>query len=99
MAGIIPASVGLMVLSRPIVRLVFERGAFDQVASAMTAAALFFYAVGLVGQASAILLTRGFYALQDTRTPVKLGLVMVAVNLILSLFFIHFSPTRRPGPG
>ena len=90
MAGIIPASVGLMVLSRPIVRLVFERGALDQVASAMTAAALFFYAVGLVGQASAILLTRGFYALQDTRTPVKLGLVMVAVNLILSLFFIRY---------
>ena len=90
MAGIIPASVGLMVLSQPIVKLVFERGAFDQAASAMTAAALFFYAVGLVGQASAILLTRGFYALQDTRTPVKLGLVIVGVNLILSLFFIRY---------
>lgn len=89
-AGIIPASVGLMVLSQPIVKLVFERGAFDQAASAMTAAALFFYAVGLVGQASAILLTRGFYALQDTRTPVKLGLVIVGVNLILSLFFIRY---------
>jgi putative peptidoglycan lipid II flippase len=89
-AGIIPASAGLMVLSHPIVKLVFERGAFDQAASDMTAAALFFYAVGLLGQASAILLTRGFYALQDTRTPVKLGLVIVAVNLILSLLFIRY---------
>ncbi len=56
----------------------------------MTAAALLFYSVGLVGQASVILLTRGFYSLQDTRTPVKLGVVIVLINLALSLVFIRY---------
>ena len=90
MVGIIPASVGLMVLSRPIVTLVYMRGEFTQEAAVMTAAALLFYSVGLVGQASVILLTRGFYSLQDTRTPVKLGVVIVLINLALSLVFIRY---------
>lgn len=86
--GIIPAGVGLMVLSRPIVELVYQRGAFDRQAVELTEPALLFYAIGLVGQAAVILLTRGFYSLQDTRTPVKLALVTVAVNLCLSLLLI-----------
>ena len=89
MVGIIPASVGLMVLSQPIVTLVYRRGEFTQEAAVMTAAALLFYSVGLVGQASVILLTRGFYSLQDTRTPVKLGVVVVLINLALSLVLIR----------
>ncbi|RYD07075.1 hypothetical protein N752_00400 [Desulforamulus aquiferis] len=54
----------------------------------MTAIALLFYSIGLVGQAANIILTRGFYALQDTKTPVKLMGVTVVVNVILSLLFI-----------
>jgi len=81
----VPAAAGLIVLRQPVVQLLFERGAFDERATAMTAAALLFYAVGLAGLAANILLTRGFYAFQDTRTPVKLLVVNVALNLALSL--------------
>jgi putative peptidoglycan lipid II flippase len=81
----LPAAVGLMVLRYPVVQLLFERGAFDERATALTAFALLFYAVGLVGLAANILLTRGFYAFQDTRTPVKLLVVNVVLNLALSL--------------
>ncbi len=86
---IVPAGLGLMALSLPIVTLVYKRGAFDQQAVEMTAAALLFYAIGLVGQAAGILLTRGFYSLQDTRTPVKIGIITVLINLGLSLVLIR----------
>ena len=72
-AGIIAASVGLMILSHPIVNLVYGWGAFDQKAVEMTTAPLIFYAVGTVGFAAGYLLTRGFYSLQDTRTPLKIS--------------------------
>lgn len=88
--GMVPAAVGLMALSHPIVALVFKRGAFDQSAVEMTAPALMFYAVGLLGQAAGQLLTRGFYSLQDTRTPVKIGVFTVLINLALSLVLIRY---------
>lgn len=84
----IPAGVGLMVLRYPIVKLLFERGEFDAHATAMTAYALLFFSIGLVGQSANVILTRGFYALQDTKTPVKLTLVTVLINLIFSLLLI-----------
>lgn len=84
----LPAGVGLLVLAHPIIKLLFERGQFDARATEMTAIALLFYSIGLVGQAANIILTRGFYALQDTKTPVKLMGVSVVVNVILSLLLI-----------
>jgi len=84
----VPASVGLMVLSKPIVTLTFERGAFNQGSSEITSAAVFFYAIGLLGQAGVFLLTRVFYSLQDTRTPVKIAVVAVLLNLVMSIILI-----------
>lgn len=94
-AGIIPASVGLMILSHPIVNLVYGWGAFDQKAVEMTTAPLIFYSVGAVGFAAGYLLTRGFYSLQDTRTPLKISIVMVLINLGLSLLLI--GPLQHAG--
>ncbi|AEF95392.1 integral membrane protein MviN [Desulfotomaculum nigrificans CO-1-SRB] len=91
----LPAGVGLMVLSTPIIKLLFEHGEFGPRATAMTALALMFYAIGLVGQAANIILTRGFYAQQDTKTPVKLMAVTVTVNLIFSLLLI--GPLKHGG--
>lgn len=85
----LPAAVGLIVLRGPIVRLLFERGAFDERATAMTAVAVLFYAVGLVGFAANIILTRAFYAFQDTRTPVKLLAVNLVINIILSIILMR----------
>ena len=83
-----PAGLALMILCYPLVALLFQRGAFDARAVEMTSAALFFFAVGLAGGCLNLLLTRGFYALQDTRTPVLVTVATVAVNIIASLLFI-----------
>jgi putative peptidoglycan lipid II flippase len=61
----------------------------------MTAPALIFYSVGAVGLAAGYLLTRGFYSLQDTRTPLKISIVMVLFNLGFSLLLI--GPLRHAG--
>ncbi|MBM7853683.1 putative peptidoglycan lipid II flippase [Desulfohalotomaculum tongense] len=84
----VPSAVGLMVLRYPIIKLLFERGEFDARATEMTAYALLFFSIGLVGQAANVILTRGFYALQDTRTPVRLTVVTIIINLVLSLILI-----------
>jgi putative peptidoglycan lipid II flippase len=81
----LPSTVGLMVLAFPIVGGLFERGAFDHRSTVMTAQALICYALGLVAYAVAKVLTGAFYALRDTRTPVRLAVEAVAVNLLLSL--------------
>ncbi|MDD3653534.1 MAG: lipid II flippase MurJ, partial [Desulfotomaculaceae bacterium] len=88
--GMFPACAGLMVLRYPIVSLLFERGAFDRWDTELTAYALLFYSIGLAGQAANIILTKAFYSLQDTRTPVKITLFTVLVNLGLSLVLIRF---------
>jgi putative peptidoglycan lipid II flippase len=81
----VPASVGLIVLGRPLVGLLFERGAFEAGSTEAVAWALVLYAVGLVGHAGVEIAARAFYALRDTFTPVWVGGVAVAVNIALSL--------------
>ncbi|MDD3654038.1 MAG: murein biosynthesis integral membrane protein MurJ [Desulfotomaculaceae bacterium] len=84
----VPAAVILLVLREPLVTLFFERGAFDATASGMTALALLFYSFGLVGQAGEFILARGFFSIQDTRTPMVLSAVAVLINLAFSLALI-----------
>jgi putative peptidoglycan lipid II flippase len=79
----IPATAGLIVLGEPLVRALLERGEFDGSSTALTVAALRFYAVGLIGQAVVEIVTRAFYALQDTRTPVLIAFAAMAANLAL----------------
>lgn len=91
----LPAAVTFAVLPGPLVTLFYQRGAFDERATAMTAAALFFYSFGLLGQAAEFILARGFFALQDTRTPVVLSALAVGVNLALSLALV--GPMQHAG--
>lgn len=93
MLVMIPASVGLIALAVPIVRLVFERGAFDAESTRQTARALCFYAPGLVVFSLYKLLVPVFYALKDTRTPVRIGLWAVALNFSLNVTFVMTWPT------
>ena len=81
----IPAIVGLIVLSYPIIELVFQRGAFDSQSTYMTAAALAFYAPGILGYSIVKIVSPGFYALQEPRTPVLISLFSIAINLVLNL--------------
>ncbi|MBI1992266.1 MAG: polysaccharide biosynthesis C-terminal domain-containing protein, partial [Candidatus Omnitrophica bacterium] len=82
---ILPSSVGLMVLAFPIVGGLFQRGAFDERSTVMTAQALVCYSLGLWAYAISKVVTGAFYALKDTWTPVRLAMESVAVNILLSL--------------
>ena len=76
----VPAAVGLFVLCEPIVRVLYERGRFGPVDTAGTAAAVAMYAVGVVGLSITRVAVQGFYALGDTRTPVKVSVSAMALN-------------------
>lgn len=87
-AGIIATTVGLITLGHPIVNFVYGFGLFGQESVEMTTTALISYSIGTVGFAAGLLLTRGFYSLQDTRTPLKISIVQVVVNLGFSLLLV-----------
>jgi putative peptidoglycan lipid II flippase len=81
----IPASVGLIVLSRPLVEMLFERGAFASSSTDAVTWALALFSLGLVGHAGLEIIARAFYALHDTLTPVWVGAVAVGLNVGLSV--------------
>lgn len=83
----IPATIALILLGRPIVMLLFERGAWTPESSAATAWALAFFAIGIAGHAGLEVLSRAFFALSDSRTPVFVGVVSLVANIILSVIF------------
>lgn len=83
----LPATAGLMVLARPIVRLLFERGRFDGSDTAATGAALLMFAVGLVPYTAVKVLAPAFYALGSPRVPLLASATAVATNLVFILSF------------
>lgn len=87
---IIPTSVLILLLRAQIVRVVLGAGAFDWEATILTAQALGFFSLSLFAQSLLPVLSRSFYALQDTKTPVKISIGSVILNAILSLTFVHF---------
>lgn len=80
----LPAAVSLALLRYPLLRAIYQRGAFDASSTALTAEALLFYALGLAAFAAAEIVVRTFYAMQDTRTPVLVGVGTVLVNIALA---------------
>ena len=81
----LPASLGLILLRRPIVGLLLERGAFGPDSTELVAWALLWYAAGLVGHSLLEILVRAFYAMQDTHTPVLVGASAMSLNVVLSV--------------
>ena len=79
----VPAAVGLIMLAAPLVITLFHGGEFDRNAADMTALALRAYAAGLVGFSFVKILAPAFFAREDTRTPVRIGIVALATNLLL----------------
>ena len=82
---LIPLTAGVMLMAQPMVRLLYEWGSWDGFSTAITARALCFMSLGMVGYGLQNVLSRSFYAGLDGRTPVLSGIVSIAVNLVLCL--------------
>ena len=80
---LIPMMVGLMVLSKPLVKLIYERGSFDALGTEMTGTALCFFAVGMIGYGVQTILSRVFYAKQEGKMPLVAGIISIGVNAAL----------------
>ena len=87
---ILPCTVGLIVLRVPIVSMLFERGQFDAASTQRTAAVLMCYSFGLFAYSGQKIITAGFYAVQDTKTPMKLGVIDLCLNIVFNLILMHF---------
>lgn len=86
----LPSSIGLIALREPIVRLLFQQGRFTPEDTQATAYALFFYCIGLFAYSAIQLLNRVFYSLQDTRTPVTVGIFTILINIGLNFLLIRY---------
>lgn len=85
----VPLSLGAMVYATPVIRLVYERGAFTAEDTAVTASAFFCYAVGLTFLAVNQLITKVFYSLHDTKTAVYCSVAAVVCNIVLNLILVR----------
>jgi len=85
----VPATVGLIALSTPIVALIFEHGRFTPADTAATAAALACYAPGLVGYSAVKIAVPSFYSIRESRTPVLVSTATVLLNVALNLTLVR----------
>lgn len=87
---VIPISVGAIVLSKPIVKLLFQRGEFDERATSMTAIALVMYSIGLIAFGLRDILNRVFYSLKDTKTPMINGSISMGMNIVFNIILVKY---------
>ena len=85
-----PAMAGLFLVGRPLASAIFEHGEFTGADADATARTLCFYAIGLCGFFSQQILTRAFYSMKDSKTPMRSALVAVFVNIVLNLTLIWY---------
>lgn len=85
---ILPVTVGLIVLARPMITLLFARGSFNEQDIQMTSECLVFYSIGLIGYNINPLLSKVFYALEDSKTPAINSAIAVGINILLNIILI-----------
>ncbi len=94
-----PAMLGLMLLAGPMLATLFQYGEFEQGDVRMASLSLMAYAVGLLGFMLVKVLAPGFYARQDTRTPVRYGVYSMVANMLMNLLFVvPMAIAGVPGP-
>jgi len=86
----IPVSIFFVVYSNPIIEIIFQRGAFNEASTLLTAKPFLIYSTGLVFFAIETILVIFFYSKADTKTPVFVGIMCVCINIILTWIFIQF---------
>lgn len=87
---VMPATIGVMVFSEPLVKLLFGRGAFDSMSVQMTSDALFFYSIGMLGIGLREVLCRAFYSMQNTKTPMFNAAISLTINILLNIILSKF---------
>ncbi|MFL6540555.1 MAG: murein biosynthesis integral membrane protein MurJ, partial [Chthoniobacterales bacterium] len=92
----IPSAIGLSILAEPIIALIYEHGRFTAFSTAQTAAALRFYAFGLIGYSAVKVLAPAFYALDKRNLPMFVSLFSIALNFCLNwIFTLHLGFGHR----
>jgi len=86
----LPAAIGIFMLAEPIIAAIYYGGAFNQADIHMTALSLRAFAVGLIGFSFVKILSPAYFAREDTKTPVKIGLLCLAVNLFLGISLVYY---------
>lgn len=85
----VPFSLGAMIYAKPVISIIYERGAFDALATSMTASAFRYYAAGLIFMAANDFVLKIYYSMSDTKTPMYCGIVSVIINIILSINLVE----------
>lgn len=91
----VPSMAGLIALREPIINVLFQRGVFDYTATIATANALLFYSLSIWAVVGVRLVAATFYSLNDTRTPVKVAVMAMAVNILMSILLM--GPMKHSG--
>jgi putative peptidoglycan lipid II flippase len=86
----IPATCGLLLLAQPILSTLFQYGAFQESDTLMASLSLMAYSLGLPAFILIKILANGFYARQDSKTPVRIGIIAMLVNMVLNLVFVLY---------
>jgi len=84
----VPMTIGLVILSEPIIIVLFQRGAFNSDASRISSEALMFFAFAITGNAVRLLVVKSFYSLQNTKTPLLYGCLAICIKIILNIILI-----------
>ncbi len=92
---VLPATLGLILLRKPLITVFFQRGAFSAISTEATAQALFCYALGLPFFSALRFVNNAFYALQDTKTPVKVNALCLIFNIVLGILLMK--PLKHAG--
>lgn len=87
---VMPATIGAVVFSDPVISLLFGRGAFDTSAIHMTSNALLYYSIGMIGFGLREVVSRAFYSLQDTKIPMINASIGIGLNIVLSLILSRY---------
>ena len=95
----IPATLGLLLLAQPILSTLFQYGAFDASDTLMASMSLMAYSLGLPAFILIKILANAFYARQDTKTPVRIGIIAMLVNMLLNVVFVVYLLNFTEIPG
>ena len=91
-----PATLALFVFSELIIRIVYQRGAFDETAVLLSSSAFAYYSLGLVGMTALSILSRAFNSMKDTLTPVIVSIAMMFINIVLNYALVK-TPLQHAG--